>query len=196
MLKLPDLHHWHPLSIPEIKTIFRKMEWILAGGYGLEQFVGKAYRPHGDIDILIRRTDQNQIFNCLPENAIFIAKEPGKLTPANQNEFLASPIQDIWILDEQQYAWRLQIMLFDVEYGYWVYKRHKDIRLPYQKIFLELDGTQVLKPEIQLLYKSKNIRPKDQLDFEMVFPKLSKQAKKWLQQALLLCYEDHNWLNY
>ena len=60
------------------------------------------------------------------------------------------------------------------------------------------EGIKILRPEIQLLYKSKHIRPKDQLDFEMVNDnKLSKEANKWLKQSLSLCYEHHHpWIKF
>ncbi len=190
-LPLPDT--WQPLTISQITSTFPTLRWILAGGYALELFVGKTYRAHGDIDILIARKDQQQLLHYLPQSRIFIATPPGQLVPFFDTFFYERPVQDIWILSEDQRSWCLQIMLVDIENQHWRYKRNDAIHLPFDAIYFNVEQIKVLKPEIQLLYKSKTIRPKDQLDFEMVYPKLCDEAKNWLQQSLKKCYEAHVW---
>ncbi|MDJ1483147.1 hypothetical protein QNI16_21800 [Cytophagaceae bacterium YF14B1] len=194
-MDLPEYTQWQPLSVYYIQSLLGKLDWILAGGIALEQFLGYTYRPHGDIDILIKREDQYLLKNYISSDRIFVADGQGHLLPYQADTYYTHPIQDIWILDETHTSWCLQIMLIDVKNSYWVYKRNNRVQLPYTDIFFEKDRLKILKPEIQLLYKSKTIRDKDQLDFEKVFPQLAPTAKQYLQNSLTICYGDnHPWL--
>lgn len=191
---LPKYSNWKPLSLADISLKLREMEWILAGGYALELFYGAAYRPHGDIDIIIKRTHQNQILKYFDNHQLFVAYK-GSLSPFSKEEYYQKPIQDIWVLSENRQYWCLQIMLVDELDGNWIYKRNSSIQLPFEEIYFEKEGIKILKPEIQLLYKSATIRKKDQLDFETVYQHLSFRAKKWLRNCLEMGNIDkHIWL--
>lgn len=191
---LPKYFNWQPLSIAYIKLKLKGVEWILAGGFALELFYGATYRPHGDIDIIIKRSQQRLLVNHFELGKIYIAYK-GKLSPFSLNQLYEKPIQDIWILSYNNQSWCLQIMLVDEVDRQWVYKRNSAIKLPYEEIYFEKEEIKILKPEIQLLYKSKSIRAKDQLDFEMINEKLTIPAKEWLKNSLDKCYvNNHIWL--
>ena len=53
---------WQPLSVAEAVALFADAPfgWGLAGGYAVEQFLGRAIRPHADIDIGVFRDQQRQ----------------------------------------------------------------------------------------------------------------------------------------
>jgi hypothetical protein len=55
-------------------------------------------------------------------------------------------------------------------------------------------GLPILAPEIELLYKSKSIRPKDRHDFEAIVPRLSAEARDWLREALSVVSPGHPWI--
>jgi hypothetical protein len=50
-----------------------------------------------------------------------------------------------------------------------------------------------LAPEIQLLYKAKAPRPKDEQVFARVAPRLARDARRWLREALATAYPAHPW---
>jgi len=56
-------------------------------------------------------------------------------------------------------------------------------------------GRPVLTPEIQLLYKSHQPRPKDQADFEALSDELTDDQRRWLLDALLLTQPNHPWIH-
>jgi hypothetical protein len=56
------------------------------------------------------------------------------------------------------------------------------------------DGIPYLVPEIQLLYKAKGLRPKDEADFRQTLPALSLEQRDWLREALLQAHPQHPWL--
>lgn len=191
-MALPDFDNWCPLSVKEIAVALRNLEWILAGGFALEEFVGKPYRKHADIDVLIERKDQKLLTNYIDASRIFVA-EDSKLKLFEKDKYYDSPIQDIWILSEDFSRWCLQIMLYDTEDDFWIYKRNKNIKLPQNELFWIKNGIKIIKPEIQLLYKSNNVRPKDEYDFETIEKELSQKSKRWLNDALKECYDLHKW---
>jgi hypothetical protein len=55
------------------------------------------------------------------------------------------------------------------------------------------DGIPYLAPEIQLFYKAKNLRPKDETDFTAVLPFLNQQQRQWLGDAIARTLGDHPW---
>ena len=191
---LPEISNWQPWSVKTIKRQLHGLEWILAGGFALELYYGANYRPHEDIDIIIKRSNQKKLIQYFDLDQLFIAYR-GNLTPFSIDKFYEKPIQDIWVLSEDRESWCLQIMLVDEAKGNWLYKRNSKISLPFEAIYFEKEAIKTLKPEIQLLYKSKDIRAKDQLDFEMIYGLLSKKAKEWLKRSLEKCYDKkHIWL--
>lgn len=52
------------------------------------------------------------------------------------------------------------------------------------------DGMPYLAPDVQLLFKSKTIRPKDQVDAAHVIPRLEPERRLWLANHLP---SEHEW---
>jgi hypothetical protein len=50
-----------------------------------------------------------------------------------------------------------------------------------------------MAPEIQLLYKAKHARPRDELDFQAAVPELSDEARRWLLENLVRTLPSHPW---
>lgn len=192
-------YHWEPLAIPEIEMLFKKLKapWIIAGGWAIDLFLGKQTRKHSDVDILVDRKDQLAMQELLKDWDVWVSDPPGTLRPLKQGEYCAKGIQDIWVRKTPTHAWQFQIMLFDTESGNWIFKRDDSVRRQLQTVFLEnQNGTKFLSPEIQLLYKSKSIRDKDELDFRNAIGSLSDDQKTWLFSALTKVYQGHHpWLS-
>lgn len=192
-------YNWEPLSLEEIKNVFQNLRapWIIAGGWAIDLFIGKQTRRHSDVDILINRQDQSAMQDLLKDWDVWVADPPGTLRPLKMGEFLGKGIQDIWVRKCSTDPWRFQIMLFDSEDNFWIFKRDEAIRRKLDGISLNSkDGFKILSPEIQLLYKSKAIREKDQHDFENAFDELSAQQKQWLATNLQKVYGSaHPWLS-
>jgi hypothetical protein len=52
-----------------------------------------------------------------------------------------------------------------------------------------------LLPEIVLVYKARLRRPKDDPDFKATLPRLSRDRRTWMRQALAGLVPDHHWLS-
>ncbi|MHB1153777.1 MAG: hypothetical protein ACYCWE_08850 [Eubacteriales bacterium] len=76
-----------------------------------------------------------------------------------------------------------------------IYSRNHDIRLHLSKAILCQDGIPYFAPELALLYKSTDLKRKEnRQDFESVFPHLSCDSKEWLRKALITAFPDgHEW---
>jgi hypothetical protein len=77
----------------------------------------------------------------------------------------------------------------------WVYRREPRIRRPMSTVVRQSpEGLPYLAPEIQLLYKSKAPRERDELDFSHTCRRLAPEARRWLRDALELVKPDHQWI--
>ena len=73
----------------------------------------------------------------------------------------------------------------------WVYRRDPSLRLPWNVAVLRTsDGIPYLAPELQLLFKSKGLRPKDDVDAAQVIPSLEARRRQLLAEVL---GPDHPW---
>ena len=188
---------WEPLSVAEVAALFRDapFPWGLAGGYAVEQFLGTSIRAHDDIDIVVFRDDQDQLYQRLYAWRLFAADPPGTLRPWSRGEYLAPGIHDIWAYERAAHAWQLQIMLIETDGDAWVSRRHPMIRGLRADLLVPYHGIPCIRIEVQLLYKAKGNRAKDQLDFRACLPLLTTDAREWLRQALQLAHpEGHAWL--
>lgn len=189
---------WRSLSVEEVRTIFENapFDWCLAGGYAIEQFVGKSFRSHDDIDIVVYRDEQIKIQRWLQDWQLYAADPPGTLRTWTIDEYLPYGIHDIWGHRAGADAWQLQVMLSETEGDAWFSRRSPLIRGSRHDLIAQFNGIPCIRPEVQLMYKAKNPRPKDDFDFMACLPLLSADAKRWLADALKTLYpEGHKWLH-
>mgnify|MGYP007135459534 CR=1 FL=1 len=86
-------------------------------------------------------------------------------------------------------------MVADITDDQWLFRRDIRISRPLATIGRRTDdGIPYLTPEIQLLYKAKTPRPKDEADFARTLPYLDGESRQWLVQALALVHPGHPWL--
>ena len=193
-----DFKNWEPFSLIEAFQLFKGLDiqWCFAGGYAIEQFVGEAYRPHGDIDILIKRQDQAYLRQYLKDWDLYKGTRPG-MAYWELGTKLEKRVYDIWGRADRKNPWKFQVMLLDTEGDYWLYKRNPKIRGPLSELaYADSKGMPYLAPAIQLLYKSKlPFREKDSIDFEKALPLLSQKKRIWLVEMIKDEYPNgHPWL--
>jgi hypothetical protein len=168
--------------------------WWVAGGYAIEFAVGEAFRDHGDLDVLLLREDQGAVQEVLPTWEWWAADPPGTLRPWAAGEILPPAVHDIWCRLGADQPWRIQVMLDESEGAEWVSRRDLRVRRPLTRLGLRTrDGVPYLVPEVQLYYKAKDPRPKDERDFDAVLPHLTVEQRHWLATALALAEGEHPW---
>ncbi|MFJ4911079.1 nucleotidyltransferase domain-containing protein [Streptomyces sp. NPDC088726] len=188
---------WDPLSLPGTVGLLAPLRgpWWIAGGYAVELAVCRSYREHGDIDVLLLRRDQLAVQRTLPGWEWWAADPPGTLRPWKPGEILPADVHDIWCRPGPDEPWRVQFMLDDVAGGDWVFRRDPRIRLPLDRLgAVSGDGVPYVVPEVQLLYKSRSRRPKDEQDFAAALPVLGDDQRAWLTETITLAAgADHPW---
>ena len=197
---MADLGPWDPLAHAEVQALFAGADfpWWIAGGWSLDLLVGRQTRAHADTDVTVLRPDLAQVRCHLAEWDIHVADPPGagSLRPWPQRQALDEGLHDLWCRRREGEPWRLQLMVDDVEGEEWVYRRDRRLRRPIGTLAgrASLPDLPALSPELQLLYKSTSLRPKDQADFEGVLPLLTGVERAWLAGALELTAPGHAWL--
>ena len=170
--------------------------WWIAGGYAIEFAVGRELRPHGDLDVLVLRRDQALVRQLLAGWDLFVADPPGRgqLRPWPSGEVLQPPLHDIWCRRTPNAPWSVQLMLDEAEGGQWISRRTSRVRLPLERLGrTSPTGIPYLTPEVQLFYKAKATRGKDETDFEAVLPLLAASQRAWLADAITVISPDHPW---
>jgi len=192
-------HNWCPLELNEIQRLFADLRapWRVAGGWAIELAVGQAVREHDDVDILVLRRDQEHVRAVLGDWDIVVADPtPGNNTLRSwgSNEIIRSPLNCLWCRRRVDQPWSLEVLLDEADGDTWVSRREPRIRRPVASLgWRTAAGLPVLVPEIQLFYKSKNTRSKDNDDFEAVLPHLKPEQREWLDGALAISNPEHSW---
>ncbi|WP_370421892.1 amino acid transporter [Streptomyces sp. QH1-20] len=193
------LGRWAPDRPGGVAAVFAEADfpWWIAGGYAIELAVGRDLRPHGDVDVLVLRRDQARARDLLADWDLYVADPPGqgKLRPWRPAETLRSPLHDIWCRRAAEAPWSMQLMLDEAEGTQWVSRRSPEIRLPVSRLGRMSDtGVPHLAPEVQLFYKAKATRGKDETDFDAALPLLDASARAWLADAIMVIAPHHPWL--
>jgi hypothetical protein len=168
--------------------------WWIAGGWALDLHIGHAIRPHVDVDVAILRRDQWLLRSHLPDWQLMVAVPGRGLEAWPPGEGLDPPLHAIWARPLGAEPWACEFLINEATETEWVYRRDARISYPLARLLAEGAAIAVLPPEIVLLYKSKNPRREDQIDFDAVLPHLSAHSREWLLAALTLTAPSHEWV--
>jgi len=169
--------------------------WWIAGGWAIDLFVGRVTREHEDVEVGVFMSDQEAIRSLLADRDLRRVRndtwEPWRAgDPIELPEFqiqarsVTSVAPDVF-----------DVFLNPLDGDDWVSRRHDGLRIPADQIMVRSDsGIPFLRPEIQLLYKAKHHRPKDEADFEEALPSLDPDARRWLRDALARYHPGDPWI--
>jgi aminoglycoside-2''-adenylyltransferase len=167
--------------------------WWVAGGRALDLFVGQELRLHDDLDIAVLRPDQDLIRAYLAGWDLHFAVAPDELETWSNP--LGSEQNAVWCRPTPNAAWAFELLFNDVEGGSWMFRRNRRVVLPLAEIGRRaIDGSPYLAPEIVLLYKAKQLRPRDEEDFAATAPLLSLETRVWLRAGIERVHPGHPWV--
>jgi hypothetical protein len=168
--------------------------WWIAGGWALDLFVGRETRHHADLDVGCFRADLPRLAEALGGFELHAAHD-GHLTRLAPREIPGGEVHTVWCRPSGEPGWWLEIMLDEREGGDWVFRRDPGVRRPARDLVArDPAGLAYLRPEVQLLYKAKAPRPRDEEDFRTAAPLLGREARAWLGDALARTHPEHPWL--
>ncbi len=194
-------HHlgpWRPLSVDRLAGVFAtaRFSWWVGGGWALDLFIGRQTRPHGDLDVAVLRHDQHAVFSHLAGLGwdLHVAAG-GVLRPWRGEDWLGPGDNDVWCRLARGRPWALQLNLTDSDGDDWVFRRNPHVRRPLAELgHCTSGGLAYLRPEVILLFKAKEPRPKDEADFRLALPLLDQPARRWLHASLSVTHPGHPWL--
>ena len=168
--------------------------WWIAGGIALELFLGRSIRDHADLDVGVFRDTQAALHEALTGFELYAA-HAGALRRLERWQAAGPEVHSLWCLRPGSRQWELEILLEHRDHEDWVFRRNPSIRLPIRRLTrTSARGIDFLGPEIQLLYKARGRRPRDETDFRAVVPALDGGARAWLRDALASTHPGHPWL--
>lgn len=190
-------HDWQPMSVQEAVAIFSDapFRWWISGGYALELHLGRVWRTHDDVDVGVCRVDTPAVFRWLADWDLWIATA-GRLLPWNGHLLEANQnTNNVWARSAPNAPWRFDLTVGSGTPDRWEYRRDTTIQRTWGAALLEApDGIPYLAPEIQLLFKSKDPRPKDHEDARLVVPMLDAEERRFLSDRLPAGHPWHSLL--
>ena len=192
----PEHTKWEPIAIEELPKLLADFDrpWWIAGGWALDLFIGRVTRAHTDVEVSVFRDDIDALRRALKGWEFFIA-ESGTLTPWREREPLPKEAHELWSREKGRESWQLEVLIEERSGDRWTYRRDPDIGVRATDIGrTSAGGLPYIRPEIQLLYKSKASRPVDETDFITVLPHLDPAQKAFLSAALWTTAPNHRWL--
>jgi len=156
--------------------------------------LGGRTRSHADLDIGCFRNDLAVLRRDLGDWE-FYAAIPGTLKRLGPEERPPAEANSLWCHSTGTEEWWLEILLDERDGPDWVFRRCRRVKWPTATLALRSPGRMpYLRPEIQLLYKAKASRAKDDADFERLLPALSGKQLSWLGSALETWEPGHRWI--
>jgi hypothetical protein len=189
----PELGPWSPLTIGSVVETFApaSFRWWVSGGHALELHEQRSWREHDDTDVGVVRSDLPAVYELLSHWDVHVAAA-GQLTRWRGEPLAADRHQNnLWCRTTATGPWVLDVTIGAGSDERWVYRRDHSVQVPWDVAVLRTaDGIPYLAPELQLLYKSNRVRPKDDIDAAEVIPGLDASRREFLARALA---RDHPW---
>jgi hypothetical protein len=189
---------WAPLSVSRVAALFAPAEfpWWVAGGYAIELAVGRAFREHDDMDVLILRRDEVAARRFLTDWDLGLVDASGGVRSWGADEALPLDVHDVWCREDPDAPWCFSLMVDEADGETWYSRRDATVRKAVAELTARHDGMPpYLAPDVQLYYKAKDVRAKDEQDLTMVLPTLTKRQRAWLAESVYRTYgAEHPWL--
>ncbi|MEW9701846.1 hypothetical protein [Paenibacillus sp. SI8] len=170
-----------------------KYPWFIAGGWAVDLGIGKITREHMDMDICIFRENIQQVLDYFSDWEIrVVIPELHELIPCIDVKDALFPRYCLHLRRGEQF---LEILLTDKIDDEVIYRRNDTIRLSVSE-FIRNDSINrpYVNPIWQLLFKSKNPREHDEMDFKNYLPYINSEEKNWLRMNINRTEPESKWL--
>ena len=188
-----DWEPWRP-DEAAIRLAGMRAPWAVAAGWAIDLFLGKQRREHEDLEVAVPAACFDEVAAALSALELFVVGH-GVVEPLEHAGDLLEAHHQTWGLDRAANRWRLDVFREPSDGHTWICRRDERIRLPYSEVVERtLDGIPYVRPEIVLLFKAKDARPKDESDLAAVLPRLDRARRGRLRTWIELVHPGHFWL--
>ena len=184
---------WEPWTPREIAARMSKVSapWYIAAGWALELFTNDAAREHDDLEIAVPAARFGEVMAAFPGFAWDVVGD-GQVWPFPEQ--LANHHQT-WLRERATGRYRIDVFREPQVGGLWVCRRDTSITLPYGELILRTsEGIPYATPEVVLLFKAKDVRDKDEADFQRVLPRMNPTQRSRLIGWLSRVHPGHAWI--
>jgi hypothetical protein len=196
-----------PAQISALMAAFSRT-WALCGGWAVDAWLGRQTRHHDDVDIVVFEDDQFALFQHL-DGWQLIAHDPdvpddtaepwdGRRQlrlPAHVHARRSglTPLGDRLQPAAQDFG--LDIQLAAREGSEWLMTREPEVSLGLKAAINTTGwGIPAAVPQVLMLYKALEVRPRDEIDFQALLPLVEPAPRAWLRDAIARLYPAHPWL--
>jgi hypothetical protein len=173
---------WDPLAPEQVAELLSASgrRWWIAGGRAAR--AGAAPRPHEDTDVTVLAADVDETRRAMRDWHLW-ENYNGTLRPLLPGIPLTAGCHQLWVRRDSGQPWRMEFLVDYVSTGEeWVFKRDTGVRVPWARAAHTVDGIRYIRPEIALLYKAGQDRPKDRAD--LAAARLDRTGRAWLADTL------------
>jgi hypothetical protein len=168
--------------------------WAVAAGWAIDLFLGRERREHEDLEIAVPASSFPEVAAALCELELFVVG-PGIVEPFEAAGGLVETHHQTWGLERAANRWRIDVFREPSDGDIWICRRDERLRLPYGEVVERTaGGIPYVRPEIVLLFKAKDARPKDEADLAAVLPRLDLARRAQLHAWIELVHPGHFWL--
>ncbi|MBN3820767.1 amino acid transporter [Paraburkholderia sp. Se-20369] len=183
---------WQPAVLAQRLTDVG-LPWCVAGGWALDLWHGVQTREHSDLEFTILREHFDTFRQAFSDLAFYTA-HAGVVEKLPADQDAPSEVMQFWGFDRAAESWRIDMMIEPGTDEMWAYKRDPSFKRPRADMVMRTaDGIPYLNPSAVLLFKARDRRPKDQLDFERALPKLPVIERAWLKDCLDALHPGNEW---
>ncbi|HUG63636.1 MAG TPA: hypothetical protein VMK83_00300 [Gaiellaceae bacterium] len=185
---------WTPREVAEVLDGV-EAPWCVAAGWAIDLFLGEQRREHDDLEIVVPNDRFAEVAEALSAFEIFVITGPGVGMRLEGAQNRLDDTHQTWVRVPETGRWLLDVMREPSDGETWVYRRDPRVRMPYDQVIERTpDGIPYCRPEVVVLFKAKEARPKDQGDLEAVLPSLGSAGRRWLVEALEIAHPGHPWI--
>ncbi len=157
---------WNPLTIDQLHRVLPdRASWFLDGGQAFDLFLGEKTREHSDLDIGVFSYHAKAILDIISTKGyrVYIANQ--QLLPYVSSAF-DEKAYNYWVADDS--AYKLQILVYQVEGENVVFRRNPLITWPKKSFLIQLDQIAIVNPLVSYAFKVTTKEPlaKDLIDIK------------------------------
>ncbi|WP_280493739.1 nucleotidyltransferase domain-containing protein [Nocardia asiatica] len=169
--------------------------WWVAGGWAIDAFTGTR-REHSDVDVAMFRADLPALRTAARGRLHIWSAGPDGIRPVDDRyPAVADNADQVWLRAGARSPWLIDLLLDPGQDGAWVNRRDPAMVAPLDEVtWIAADGVRYLRPELVLIYKVKQSRPKDREDLERTWPKLDDAQRTTVRTYMSTHYPQHEWL--
>ena len=154
-------------------------------------FTGASTRAHDDLEIGVPRARFGEIVAAFPDFEWDVVGG-GRIWPFPEQ---AARHHQTWLREPATGQYRVDVFREPHVGDLWVCRRDASITLPYSELILHTnDGIPYTTPEVALLFKAKQVRSKDEADFQRVLPNMTQTQRSRLTSWISQVRPGHPWI--